>query len=148
MKPNHRDFTRWNHGNGLFHYVPDLSAKSTDFQDGVYAVHNLTRGDEGLHLVSAGDAEAVFEVFTPYIIVAKINDIDDPGDDREASVVTLDAALPVNLAVSLDHGLTWKPVKTVPGGRRMVDLTSPIKGTYGYLLRLSTSGDRKQAAIR
>jgi hypothetical protein len=148
MKPNHRDFTRWNHGNGLFHYVPDLSSKSTDLQDGVYAVHNLTRGDEGLHLVSAGDAEAVFEVFTPYIIVAKINDIDDPGDDREASVVTLDAALPVNLAVSLDHGLTWKPVKTVPGGRRMVDLTSPIKGTYGYLLRLSTSGDRKQAAIR
>jgi hypothetical protein len=148
MKPNHRDFTRWNHGNGLFHYVPDLSAKSTDFQDGAYAVHNLTPGDQGLHLVSAGDAEAVFEVFTPYIIVAKINDLDNPADDAEASVVTLEATLPLTLAVSVDHGLTWKPVETVPSGKKAVDLTKLVKGTYSYLLRLSASGAEKQAAIK
>jgi hypothetical protein len=148
MKPNHRDFTPWNHGNGLFHYAPNLSARSTDFQDGVYMVRNLTPGEQGLHLVHAGDAEAVFEVFTPYIIVVKINDIDDPGDDAEASVVTLDAAMPVDLAVSLDHGLTWKPVRTVPAGKQTVDLTSLVKGTYGYLLRLSASGSEKQAAIK
>jgi hypothetical protein len=148
MKPNHRDFTRWNHGNGLFHYVPNLSAKSTDFQDGAHTVRNLAPGEQGLHLIDAGDAEVVLEVFTPYIIVAKINDIDDPADDAEASVVTLETALPVNLAVSLDHGLTWKQAETVQsGGKSVVDLTRLVKGTYGYLLRLSTSGGEKQAAI-
>ncbi|MBM4027837.1 MAG: hypothetical protein FJ280_20915 [Planctomycetes bacterium] len=148
MKPNHRHFTRWNHGNGLFQYAPDLSARSTDFQDGVYAVRNLAPGPQGLHLIEAGEADVVFEVFTPYIIVAKVNDLDDPRDDREASVVTLDTALPLNLAVSLDHGLTWKPFRTVRSGWRTVDLTSVVKGTYGYLLRLSASGDKGQIAIK
>lgn len=148
MKPNHRDFTRWNHGNGLFHYAPDLSAKSTDFQDGVHAVRNLVPSEQGLHLVGAGDGEVVFEVFTPYIIVAKVNDLDNPADDAEASVVTLEAALPVALAVSVDHGLTWKPVETVPSGRKAVDLTSLVKGTYGYLLRLSASAAEKQVAVK
>ena len=147
MKPNHRDFTRWNHGNGLFHYAPDLSARSTDFRDGACAVRNLAPGERGLHLVDAGDAEAVFEVFTPYIIVAKVNDLDNVADDTEASMVTLEAALPVTLALSVDHGLTWKPVETMPSGRKTVDLTSLVKGTYGYLLRLSTAGTEKQAAI-
>jgi hypothetical protein len=148
MKPNHRDFTRWNHGNGLFRYAPNLAAPSTDFQDGAYAVRNLAPGEQGLHLVDAGNAEVVFEVFTPYLIVAKINDLDNLADDAEASVVTLEAALPVTLAVSLDHGLTWKPVETVPSGKKAVDLTNLVKGTYGYLLRLSASGAEKQAAIQ
>jgi len=148
MKPNHRHFTRWNHGNGLFRYAPNLSADSTDFRDGVYSVRNLAPGEQGLHLVNAGKGEVVFEVFTPYIIVARVNDLDDPNDDREASIVTLDTALPVTVAVSPDQGLTWKPVTTLPSGRRVVDLTSLVKGTYGYLLRLSTSGDTGQAALR
>jgi len=148
MKPNHRDFTRWNHGNGLFHYAPNLSVSSTDFQDGACARHNLTPGEQGLHLINAGDAEVVFEVFTPYIIVAKINDLDDPGDDVEASVVTLETGLPVGLAVSLDHGLTWKQTETVQTGRKAIDLTPLVKGTYGYLLRLSASGTEKQAAVK
>jgi hypothetical protein len=149
MKPNHRDFTPWNHGNGLFHYAPNLSSKSTDFQDGVYAVQNLAPGEQGLHLIHAGEAQAVFEVFAPYIIVAKINDLDNPGDDAEASVVTLETALPVSLAVSLDHGLTWKQVQTIPGSqKKTADLTTLVKGTYGYLLRLSVSGEEKQAALK
>jgi hypothetical protein len=147
MKPNHREFTRWNHGNGLFHYAPNLSAGSTDFRDGARGVRNLAPGENGLHLVEAGDGEAVFEVFTPYIIVAKVNDVDDPNDDTEASVVTLETALPVALAVSLDHGLTWRRVGTVAAGKGSVDLTHFVNGTYGFLLRLSTSGPAQQAAI-
>lgn len=148
MKPNHRDFTRWNHGNGLFHYAPNLAAKSTDFQDGACAVQNLTPGEEGLHLTRTGEAQVVFEVFTPYIIVAKINDLDDPSDDAEASVVTLETALPVQVTVSLDHGRTWQQAAMVPSGKKAVDLTSLVKGSYGYLLRLSASGDKDQAAIK
>ncbi len=147
MKPNHRDFTRWNHGNGLFHYAPRLSRNSTDFQDGAYAVRNLAPGEGGLHLIKAGDAEVVFEVFTPYIIVAKINDLDDPNDDAEASVVTVDAAVPLDLSLSLDHGLTWQQGGKVQGGRNVVDLTRLVRGTYGYLLRLSAAGSEGQAAV-
>ncbi len=148
MKPNHREFTRWNHGNGLFHYAPNLTAKSSDFRDGACLARNLVPAEDGLHLIAAGEAEAVYEVFTPYIIVAKVNDLDDPDDDTEASVVTLEAVLPVDLAVSLDHGRTWQRVDTVQGGRKTVDLTRFVKGTYGYLLRLSTSGGARQPAIR
>jgi hypothetical protein len=148
MKPNHRDFTRWNHGNGLFHYAPGLSAGSTDLQDGAYSVRNLASGEGGLRLTRTGDAEVVFEVFTPYIIVAKINDLDDPNDDAEASVVTIDTAVPLDLDVSLNHGSTWQRVASARSGRNTIDLTRQVKGTYGYLLRLSAAGSEGQTVIR
>ncbi|MHC4111943.1 MAG: hypothetical protein ACYSUY_12780 [Planctomycetota bacterium] len=140
-KPNHRDFTCWNHGNGLFHYAPNFSEESTDFQDGVYAVKNLTPGKEGLNIIRDGCAEVIFEVFTPYIIVAKINDLNDVNDDTEASVVTLNTGLPIDLFVSLDHGLNWQTAGHAESGElTTIDLTKKVKGTYGYLLKLSTSG--------
>jgi len=149
MKPNHRGFTRWNHGNGLFHYAPDLSEASTDFADGIYSVENLVPGKKGLHLRQAGDGEVIFEVFTPYIIVAKVNKLEDLTDDAEASVVTIKAFLPVDVAISLDHGITWEAAgKFEPGGEAAVDLTHMVKGTYGYLLKLSTSGAERAAAIK
>ncbi len=149
MKSNHRDFTRWNHGNGLFHYAPSLSGSSTDFEDGFHAAKNLTPGKEGLHVVKEGDAEVIFEVFTPYIIAAKVNDIDNPADDAEASVVTLETILPVWLSVSLDQGLSWQPAGRVGSGEdAVVDLTRMVKGTYGYLLKLTTAGASGAAAIK
>jgi hypothetical protein len=149
MKPNHRDFTRWNHGNGVFYYAPSLSNNSTDFQDGFYAVENLAPGKEGLHVVKEGEAEVIFEVFTPYIIAAKVNDLDDARDDAEASVVTLDAMLPVELFVSLDHGLSWQSAGRVKAGEdAIVDLTRMVKGAYGYLLKLATAGTAGAAAIK
>ena len=149
MKPNHRNFTRWNHGNGLFHYKPDLSQASTDFADGIYAADNLVPGKEGLHLKQAGKGQVVFEVFTPYIIVAKINDLEDLTDDTEASVVTIETFLPVNAAVSLDNGITWEAAgKFEPGAKVNLDLTHKVKGTYGYLLKLSTSGKEVAPAIK
>jgi hypothetical protein len=149
MKPNHRDFTRWNHGNGVFHYGPSLSSRSTDFQDGFYAVRNLAPGKEGLHVVRQGDAEVIFEVFTPYIIVAKVNDLDDPNDDADAAVVLLESLLPIELFVSLDRGLNWQSAGRVKAGEdAFVDLTPIVKGTYGYLLKLATAGTAGAAAIK
>lgn len=149
MKPNHRDFTRWNHGNGVFHYAPSLSSTSTDFQDGFYAVKNLAPGKEGLHIVNPGNAEIIFEVFTPYIIVAKVKDLDDPNDDVDASVVMLEALLPVELFVSLDRGLNWQSAGKVKAGEdAVVDLTRMVKGTYGYLLKLATAGTGGAGAIK
>ncbi|MHC4438086.1 MAG: hypothetical protein ACYS3S_12055 [Planctomycetota bacterium] len=148
-KPNHRNFTRWNHGNGFFHYAPDLSEKSTDFEDGVYAVDNLSPGKQGLHLKQTGGGYVVFEIFTPYIIAAKINDLEDLTDDTEASVVKIESFLPVDADVSLDNGITWEAAGTIkPGGKVNLDLTSKVKGTYGYLLKLSTSGKKSSPAIK
>jgi hypothetical protein len=149
MKPNHRDFTCWNHGNGLFHYAPDLSDKSTDFGDGVYAVKNLAHGKEGLNIVRDGRSEVIFEIFTPYIIVAKVNDLNDVNDDTEASVVTLTAGLPIDLFISLDHGLSWQAAGHVKSGlMTSIDLTTFVKGTYGYLLKLGTSGVKGEQAVK
>ena len=148
-KPNHRDFTRWNHGNGLFEYVPKLSKDFTDFEDGYYDVRNLRPGDKGLEIVDDGQAQVTFEVFTPYIIVPKVNDLDDANDDEEASVVILKGSLPVDVLVSLDHGLSWQYASQVYPEREstVVDLTSIVKGTYGYLLRLKTSGRAGSTAL-
>jgi hypothetical protein len=149
MKPNHREFTRWNHGNGLFEYDPDLSNKSTDFADGVYAAENLAPGKEGLYLQRAGKGEVIFEVFTPYIIVAKINGLDDLTDDAEASVVSVEGLLAFEAAVSVDNGLTWKAAgRHRPDRKAVIDLTETVKGTYGYLFKLSTCGRAKEAAIK
>jgi hypothetical protein len=149
MKPNHRDFTCWNHGNGLFHYAPNLSEESTDFEDGLYAVKNLAPGKEGLNIIRDGDAEVIFESFTPYIIVAKINDLNDLNDDTEASVVTLKSGLPVDIFISLDHGLTWQAAGRAKTGELVtIDLTGKVKGTYGYLLKLGMTGRKGQKAVK
>jgi len=149
MKPNHRNFTRWNHGNGLFHYAPNLSQTSTDFPDGVYTVENLTPGSDGLHLITAGKGEVIFEVFTPYIIVAKVNKLEDIDDDAEASVVEIETGLPVDCVISLDHGITWQAAgRSKAGGQTAFDLTPMVNGTYGYLVKLTTSGPAGAAAVK
>jgi hypothetical protein len=147
-KPNHRDFTRWNHGNGLYEYSPTLTNAYSDFEDGYFDVKNLRPGRDGLEIIRDGDAEVTFEVFTPYIIVPKINDLDDSEDDGEASVVTLKGKLPIKVLVSPDHGLSWKAFGGVGSDRpAIIDLTSIAGGTYGYLLKLKTAGLAGSTAI-
>lgn len=149
MKPNHRNFTRWNHGNGLFQYSPNLTKQSSDFQDGVYTSHNLKPGKDGLEFATTGAAEAVFEVFTPYIIVAKVNDMEDLNDDSDASLITIRSDNVVQLSVSLNHGHTWEIVGVVDAqNQQPVDLSKWVKGAYGYLLKLTMNGNAGATAIR
>ncbi|MBD3266354.1 hypothetical protein GF373_06755, partial [bacterium] len=148
MKPNHRHFTRWNHGNGKFHYAPDLTNATNDFFDGALAWNNLKPGNQGLQLLDDGKAEAIFNVFTPYIIVAKIHEIDNPADDTQASRITLTAAQKMDVSLSLDHGKTWHVVDKLPAGEeKTLDLTKWVKGTYGYQLKLATKGKRGDTAL-
>jgi hypothetical protein len=147
-KSNHPDFSVWTQGNGLWHYEPNLTSASSDFTDGVRSTSNLGPGSEGLKLKSAGSGEAVFEIFTPWIITAKINDLDDETDDAEASFVTLDAARPVAVLVSLDHGKTWDAVTTVQSGAGSVDLTKWVQGTYGFLLKFQAAGRANDLVMR
>jgi hypothetical protein len=147
-KPNHRQFTCWNHGNGLFDYRPILTKTCTDFEDGCYQAENLQAAEHGLEIVHNGTAEVTFEVFTPYVIVPKVNDIDDPNDDTEASVAVVKGPAPLDVLVSLDHGLSWRVVgRTQSDHVTTVDLTALVKGTYGYLLKLETSGPAGATAI-
>ena len=147
-KSNHPDFSVWTQGNGLWQYQPNLTDASSDFQDGVRSASNLQPAGEGLKLTVAGSGEAVFEIFTPWIIVPKVNILDDENDDCEASVVTLDAARSVAVLVSLDHGKSWQDVTTVAEGRNSVDLTRWVKGTYGFLLKLQMEGQANELVLR
>ncbi|UCE49135.1 MAG: hypothetical protein JSW47_03135 [Phycisphaerales bacterium] len=148
-KPNHRDFTRWNHGNGLFCYQPILTRNSTDFEDGYYQVKNLRPGQDGLEIINTGEAEVTFEVFTPYLIVPKVNDLDNPNDDGDASVLVVEVRTPIEILVSIDHGLSWQSVNRIqPAQTSVIDLTSVVKGTYGYLLKLKTSGVAGSTVIK
>jgi len=147
-KSNHPDFSVWTQGNGLWHYEPNLTDASSDCEDGVYSSENLAPGDGGLRLTAAGPGEAVFEVFTPWIIVPKVNTPEDPDDDSEASVLSLDAALPVAVLISRDHGKTWETAAKLAAGRGALDLTRWVKGTYGFLLKLRTTGGADALAMR
>jgi len=147
-KSNHPTFSVWTQGNGLWRWAPSLSDSSRDLLDGARRVENVRPGDEGLRLATSGRGEIVLEVFTPWIIVPRINDVDDTSDDTEASVVKLDAALPVAASVSLDHGRTWTPVATVKSGKRSVDLTRWVRGTYGFLVKLEAIGRANDLALR
>lgn len=144
-KSKHESFTVHTHGNGRLVYLPNLTAQSTDFDDGVYAAQNIEPGPDGLTLKSPGKGYAVFEVRTPYVIVPLVGDLDTTADDREASVVKLDAER-VGLALSLDNGLTWQPLPPSKAG--VFDLTPQVAGRYGYLLRLSFEGAPDQAVMR
>ena len=145
-KPNHRHFTVHNHGNGRFVYRPNLTAKSSDFDDGAYDARNVRPDDGGLTLATAGDGYAIFEVRTPYIIVPMVGKLDTADDDREASVVEIDAD-GASLAISLDNGLSWQDL-TIESGRATLDLTPQVSGTYGYLLKITLRGRPNRAIVR
>jgi len=139
-KCKHPSFTIHTHGNGRFVYAPDLTDKSDDFADGVSDAENLRPGPAGLTLAAPGEGYAVFEIHSPYVIVPLIGKPETRDDDREASVVKLDAT-GVSASISLDNGLTWKEPADL-------DLTPHVSGTYGYLLKLSFKGDPGQAVLR
>ncbi|HXX94811.1 MAG TPA: hypothetical protein VEN81_14385, partial [Planctomycetota bacterium] len=127
-KCKHPSFTIHTHGNGRFVYSPDLTRGSGDFEDGVYDVKNVGPGPQGL----VGEGYAIFEVRSPYVIVPKVGKLETTEDDRDASVLALDA-VDTTVSVSVDNGLSW----TVPSSP---DLTALVSGRYGYLLRLDLKG--------
>ncbi len=143
-KCKHQGWTIHSHGNGRFLYRPNLTDESSDFKDGVHDAHNVQPASDGLTLQKPGQGFAIFEVHSPYVIVPLVGKMETQADDREASVVELNAA-ETTLAVSLDNGITWKDVKTDQG---KLDLTSLVSGSYGYLLKVTLKGDPGKAVVR
>ncbi len=148
-KPNHRHFTVHNYANGRFVYRPQLTGNSTDFADGVYDAHNVRAAAAGLRVDQAGEGYAVFEIRSPYVIVPLVGQLETTDDDREASVVELDAQ-GASLSLSLDNGLSWRELDAAAGaaGAATLDLTSHVAGRYGYLLKVSLRGRPDQAVVR
>ncbi|MGA2033211.1 MAG: hypothetical protein ABSG68_13215 [Thermoguttaceae bacterium] len=144
-KPNHRDFTIHNHGNGRFVYRPDLSDRSSDFTDGAYDARNVRPAAAGLTLKDPGEGYAIFEVRSPYVIVPKVGRLDTLAGDREAAEVEL-VARGASLALSLDNGLTWRDLPAPAAAP--LDLTPHVAGRYGYLLKIVLRGRPGQALVR
>ncbi len=144
-KPNHRDFTIHNHGNGRFIYRPDLSDRSSDFADGAYDARNVRPVAAGLTLKDPGEGYAIFEVRSPYVIVPKVGPLDTLAGDREAAQVEL-AASGASLELSLDNGLTWRDLRAPSAAP--LDLTPHVAGRYGYLLKIVLRGQPGEALVR
>ena len=145
-KPNHRHFTVHNHGNGRVVYRPNLTGPSSDVADGACDAKNVRPGPQGLTLVEPGQGYAVFQIRSPYIIVPLVGKMETSDDDREGSVVEVDAA-GAQLLISLDNGLAWKPLE-VDSWPAVLDLTRHVAGTYGYLLKIALSGKPGEALVR
>jgi hypothetical protein len=145
-KPNHRHFTVHNYGNGRFVYRPDLTAGSSDFADGVYDARNVRPAGEGLTLAAPGEGYATFEFRSPCVIVPVVGRTDTAADDREASVVKVDAA-GASLSLSLDNGLTWQELEA-QSWPAALDLTRQVAGRYGYLLKIALRGKPHEALVR
>jgi hypothetical protein len=143
-KCKHESFTIHTHGNGRFVYRPNLTARSADFEDGVYDFRNVEPSGSGLTLKSRGEGYSIFEIRSPYVIVPLVGDLDSTADDREASIVTVDAS-GARLLLSLDNALTWQPVDAAKGP---VDLTPYVSGRYHYLLKIDLRGEPQKAVVR
>src|SRR5262245_16686939 len=148
-KCKHTAWSVHTHGNGRFVYKPNLTDQSSDFADGVHDSGNVASAANGLTLKEAGEGFAVFEVRSPYVIVPVVGKFETADDDRDASVVTLDATGDVAVACSVDNGLTWADVP-LPERKSAatLDLTRHVAGTYGYLLRLRLKGKPAETAVR
>lgn len=144
-KCKHNSFTVWpGQGNGRFVYKPNLTEKSTDFEDGAYDAKNVVPSAAGLTLKKSGEGHAIFEVRSPYVIVPLVGKIETTDDDKEASVVKITGE-GYALSVSLDNGLTWKDVAAEGGA---LDLTPHVAGAYGYLVKIALKGEVGKAVVR
>ncbi len=148
-KGNHPEFSVWTHGNGLFEYEPVLRKGCGDFADGVFSQQNVALTDKGLAPAGEGPARVVWEVLSPYVIVPKVNELNDPSDDSEASVVTFRSAGPVRVALSTDFGRSWQEVTSFDDtGEHAIDLTKHLRGgRYQYLVRFDLAGGEKPARL-
>ncbi len=143
-KSKHEGWTVYTHGNGRFIYRPNLTDRSSDFDNGVYDAVNVRPSANGLTLTNPGEGFALFEVRSPYVIVPSIGRMDTREDDRDASVIEINA-VDVALSVSLDNGISWTNV-ALKSGR--ADVTTLVSGRYGYLLKIALKGETHRSLVR
>jgi hypothetical protein len=150
IKPNNAEFSIWGVGSTLFRYAPDLTERTKDVELGAWSIDNLKTGPNGLTPASEGGGSVVFEVLSPYIIVPIVEDLDDPDNfnlNRDAATIMTASTVPVQAEVSTNRGRTWTRLGELPSGQRY-DLTRHVRGTYGYLVRLTMEGKNGDAVLQ
>jgi hypothetical protein len=132
------------YGNGEFVYSPSLANDS--FREGVrYAANNLASRPESprLHSRDGRPTAVIFSHFSPYVIVGKPADGENPmtGDATEGLVMVARVVGEVACKVSADEGQTWQDLPLNKQGQQgvsdqvRVDLTEWVKGGYGWQVR-------------
>lgn len=134
------------YAHGRFDYEPSLKSDDADVRDGADLLHNVAVTADGLTLTKAGEGSAIFRVASPFPIVGEAGKIEDGKDDKDASVIEIDAA-GATLSYSRDFGATWISIETKTWPAK-VDLTQQVAGTYGYQLRIELKGKPNEAIIR
>jgi hypothetical protein len=134
------------YSHGRFVYEPLLKGSAADFLDGVYDFGNVEVTADGLTVQRAGEGFAIFQVQSPYVIVAELNKLEDPKDNKDASVAELDGA-DITAMYSRDYGATWLSLETKSFPARL-DLSSQVAGGYGYLLRIDFKGQPGKSVLR
>lgn len=134
------------YAHGRFDYEPSLKDDDADVRDGADILQNVAVTADGLTLIQAGEGAAIFRVASPFPIVGEVGKIEDPKDDKTASVIEIDAS-GVTLSYSKDFGATWISIeaKKFPA---TLDLTQQAAGDYAYQLRIELKGKPGEAIVR
>lgn len=134
------------YAHGRFEYEPSLKDDGSDVRDGVDVLQNVSVTPDGLTLTKAGEGSAIFRVASPFPIVGLVGKIEDAKDDKEASIIEIDAT-GVTLSYSKDYGATWLTLETKTWPAK-IDLTQQVAGEYGYQLRMELKGKPGEAIVR
>lgn len=132
------------YANGDLLYQPDLTSRSTEYAAGVWEDANIGITDAGLAPAAAGKpAWCVFRIRLPYAIVGWPTSFQGAAACRGAAVVSArfhGRHGGQGVDVSVDHGLTWKPVwtNTADGAsaQAVADLSDDVVARYEYWVRL------------
>jgi hypothetical protein len=130
------------YANGEFDYRPEFS--SGHYREGVFAATgNVAHRESSPRLYSRDGkpASVTFSHFSPYVICGDPADDSNPmtGPAAGGLIVAGSAVGSVSLAVSVNHGQTWRDVRAVSGPFE-IDLTDDVKGRYGWWLRWNWDG--------
>jgi hypothetical protein len=129
------------YGNGVFEYVPPLTAGK--YKQSMTDSKDVTFADGALRGKKA-DAHVTFEHVSPYVIAARPVEGGDRDWNvikekcRDGAIVSGMAVGQVPVTVSVDGGGTWQPVGQASGDFT-IDFTDLVKGRHEYLVRFGLS---------
>src|SRR3989339_52162 len=134
-------------GFGIITYKPDLTGLCADYTDGVYADSNVVQRNQGIMLSANGSGYVIFKTYTPYVIIAKANDVQTRTDDTEGALLKYTTAGNTEVFISKDNGASWYSIETGSDLDAQKDLSVQIYGRYGYLVKFVFTGSADAAGL-
>jgi hypothetical protein len=149
-KPYHGGLSGSMHttGMGMINYSPDLTNMSADYADGVYEDSNMTQLDSGVFLNNDGDGYIIFKNYSPYVIIAKANNVMVHNDDTDGALIKYRTTGNTEVLISKDYGLSWSRIRNGGNLDTQEDLSTQMYGRYGYLVKFKFSGTSQKAGLK